>query len=1505
MDTIIDISPAKLPLTLKTTNDWDKWYFYIKDTSNIAKVWQYIDPSVDIERINEEPTSPAYSDVREDATTWSSLDADEREHYKTLVRRYEKQEAEYQKKDKGISRVNAIINSSVDTSYWVILRNATTPYQKLKALQRYLAPSSLGRERQIRKDYQTVINQRITNPELWLMQWTKAHRDAIDIGLPDVQGDRDLEDFLTAVEPFAPDFVHTVQTTIIQQTNRFSLLEIVEQFREARRRAKIPQTRVNHAAFSGQQQNDKGQEKRIHKEPPCICGLYHYWDKCFYLNDKLTPHPGFRRRPEIEEKIKERLTNDPGLRDRIDARIQTFSRQPKASKPNKEREDDDDTLGAYTTAVYSASREYKLKNHWILDSGSDIHVTNHRNGYQETSKASIDDRLIAGTSTHQIKSFGTIKVPVQTPTGQKSITLLRVAYIPTFMTNLVALSKLVEKGLHWDTERGTLRREGKDLCYIHRLGGHWTLTTTPLDTDDSTKVGNVFSATKAPKQATLKEWHRILGHANYESLRHLSTETKGVMVTNTESPESCDPCRLGKATQLISRDSDQERPAKGPFDRVSWDLIPMQEGFNGDRYVSHFKCFYTGMNHVYTQQDKSSTLRTVRQYLKYVEVHYKAQVKFIRLDGETSLGKEFIELTKERGIFIERSAVATQAQNGNAERSGRTIITMARTMRIQANLPSNLWPELVKAAGYYINRLPTKRLGWKTPFEMAHGDKPSLSHFHPIGCKAFIHLKGIPRLKKMDPRSQIGYLVGYNSTNQWRIWEPRSGQIKSVRDVIFDDKAVYHPNDMPLPALLNSIPKDEPVPLYSNELIVETTQPPLQDTIEIDIPFRVAPTCQETQEEESTIKELLTQEQMPWPTPEPSPEPPSQREEGEINESSSTGPQELSLRAISNRNSTTGAGAPPPANTERQEREIGVEFNESNILPEGARRTRKPRRQAYITTCDEAKEGSIDSYYSAFAVGATMKTGNRYHRDDLPPEPRHWRDMTNHPFYNEFMDAATKEWTTLVQKGTFQEQEKQDIRAKALPLMWVFKYKLNEDGYLDKFKARVCVRGDLQQSNDDNYAATLACKTFRALMAITASEDLEMIQVDAVNAFLNSKIDQEIYIQYPEGFQQGNKVLRLIKALYGLKRSPLLWYQELTTTLKQLGLKEISEMNCVMANEHGIVFFYVDDIIFLYKESNRRYIEQLLTQLQERYQLRIMQRANWFLGIRILRNRATKQLWLCQDSYIDKITTRFHISKVRKALITPLPTEKISPNQEKARAQDINLYQQKVGSINFATTMTRPDIAFATSKLSQFLLNPSTTHQSLADRVLTYLGGTRTHALQLTGQKEMELSIYTDSSFADCPDRKSSQGYLVYLGNNLIDWKSSKQATVTTSSTEAELLAFTTAAREALHWQRSLNSLISHFTAASTVKITTQIQLLVDNQQTIGLLTKPQFQLQTKLRHVDIHGHWARQEVQDGNLTVKWVKTASMNADGLTKALTRNKHADFMRRLNLIAINVD
>jgi len=106
--------------------------------------------------------------------------------------------------------------------------------------------------------------------------------------------------------------------------------------------------------------------------------------------------------------------------------------------------------------------------------------------------------------------------------------------------------------------------------------------------------------------------------------------------------------------------------------------------------------------------------------------------------------------------------------------------------------------------------------------------------------------------------------------------------------------------------------------------------------------------------------------------------------------------------------------------------------------------------------------------------------------------------------------------------------------------MWVFTYKFDEDGYLYRFKARLVVRGDLQQLYGDTYAATLAARTFRALIAIANQFGLELLQYDVPNAFLNATLNQKLYAETPAGFEKDGELLQVLRALYGLKESPLL-----------------------------------------------------------------------------------------------------------------------------------------------------------------------------------------------------------------------------------------------------------------------------------------------------------------------------------------------------------------------------
>jgi hypothetical protein len=239
--------------------------------------------------------------------------------------------------------------------------------------------------------------------------------------------------------------------------------------------------------------------------------------------------------------------------------------------------------------------------------------------------------------------------------------------------------------------------------------------------------------------------------------------------------------------------------------------------------------------------------------------------------------------------------------------------------------------------------------------------------------------------------------------------------------------------------------------------------------------------------------------------------------------------------------------------------------------------------------------------------------------------------------------------------------------------------------------------------------------------------------------------------------------------------------------------------------------------------------------------------------------------------------------------------EELMPYVEQARLPSIRRYQRKIGSILYAAVITRPDVAFAVSRLARFNANPGPEHHGAADQVLLYLRKTRHLALQFGG--EDVFIVASDASFADNSiDRKSSQAYAMRLFGGIVGWRANKQATVTTSTTEAELLALSQAAKEAMFVSRLIKEL--------GIKLDDErIRIQCDNQQTIQLVNNDISKLQTKLKHVDIHNHWLRQEAQLDRISVEYQPTADMIADGLTKVLTNTSFQKFVKQIGLADIS--
>jgi hypothetical protein len=473
--------------------------------------------------------------------------------------------------------------------------------------------------------------------------------------------------------------------------------------------------------------------------------------------------------------------------------------------------------------------------------------------------------------------------------------------------------------------------------------------------------------------------------------------------------------------------------------------------------------------------------------------------------------------------------------------------------------------------------------------------------------------------------------------------------------------------------------------------------------------------------------------------------------------------------------------------------------------------------------------------------------------------------------------------------------------------MWVFTYKFDEDGYLYRFKARLVVRGDLQQPYGDTYAATLAARTFRALIAIANQFGLELLQYDVPNAFLNATLNRKLYAETPVGFKKDGELLQVLRALYGLKESPLLWYKDLRGTLESLGLTPLPGFPCVYVNSWLIMFVYVDDIVMAFHPSNRHLQREFEKKLEEYYGLKCLGELKWFLGIRVVRDINARTIHLVQDAYIDKVAAKYNITSTGRPSEVPMLVNFLEQSLEEPNEARTKTYQELVGYLAYLTQYTRPDLARAHVIHASHLTNPGQAHIESIRRVWRHILETKYRALQAQAIDEVEIQEYlttpqdyrdpiffgaSDASFADDVEtRRSSQGYIFQLFGMTVDWKSTLQRTVTKSTTEAELLALSLAGSEMEEWCRLFKGL--------SLKLNQTPIIWCDNQQTVGIVTKEQDKLNTKLKHVDIHQNWIRQEVEGNRLYVHWKPTNQMPADGMTKILPRQKHAEFIQQLHL------
>ena len=293
-------------------------------------------------------------------------------------------------------------------------------------------------------------------------------------------------------------------------------------------------------------------------------------------------------------------------------------------------------------------------------------------------------------------------------------------------------------------------------------------------------------------------------------------------------------------------------------------------------------------------------------------------------------------------------------------------------------------------------------------------------------------------------------------------------------------------------------------------------------------------------------------------------------------------------------------------------------------------------------------------------------------------------------------------------------------------------------------------------------------------------------------------------MRQPEGYAEKNKenlVCKLQKSIYGLKQASRCWFNTMHRFLKELEYRQCSSDACLYTKQVGanfvIIVLFVDDLLIA--SNNEQMLQKEKKLLGGIFEMKNLGEAHYILGIQIIRDRSKKCTMLHQSKYLMQLLEKFGMKDCRPVATPQDQNVKLLPNEEEP--VDKAKYQALIGSITYAVTGTRPDLAQALGSLSQFCSNPGKEHWVAAKRISRYLKGSLHYGIVFDGSKQKDVTLigYTDADWGTNPKgRKVTIWLCIFLCGGIVSWKSKKQSTVALSSTEVEYIAGNLCTQEAI-----------------------------------------------------------------------------------------------------------
>ena len=1095
----------------------------------------------------------------------------------------------------------------------------------------------------------------------------------------------------------------------------------------------------------------------------------------------------------------------------------------------------------------------------------------------------------------------------------------------------------------------------------------------------------------SPPEKELLKWHYKLGHIGFNKVKFLMNS--GGLATNESCKKvhsrinkvlqnpKCAACIYGKQVRrtapghIFTMDHERidtlKRDDLLPGQTVSVDhFITRTPGRliagngkqkdSGDMYSGGciFVDHSSGFIHVELQCHLNSheTLNAKIAFESFCLSHGVVPTKYLTDNGSAFTGAEFQEHLKEFLQHSIRSAPGAHHHNGVAERSIRTIMTIARTMLIHRSIhwpnvsTNTLWPLAVLHAVHLVNHVPNPNLG-HSPFELFsktkydHGD---LNHIHVWGCPVYVLspslLNGV-KTPRWQPRSERFAYVGLSGTHSKTsplVLNLSTGRITTKWSVVFDDwfaTVTSNPSDFP------DFQSDEWHDLFGDYYIdPEYDSDEIEDIIDapptslqIDHRTRVAERMQ------PQIRPTITSNAIDLNSADIAPgglelkDPPNSMTKTQSSStitSSSDSPVTPSSRMkmpnfsllnddfndpvienisspstpIQSQPSTPMRNSPINIDTTSHRPRVSFDLIDEEVKQVRPSSLRRSTRNAPIRELlqYDIKGGPKEywrkdyNYYSSIAPSDDDD-------DSTLSQPRCWLasmvkkdpdlltydEAMKSEFVDKWIEAMKAELSQIEGAETWTQVPISSATGKIIPGTWVLRIKRSPDGDIKKFKARFCVRGDLQDGVHETYAPVVQWSSVRIFLVLTFHLQWVTCSIDFVNAFVQAHLEEPVWIRPPRGFQtEPGMCLKLNKSLYGLTVAPRLWYQHLFRGLLKAGFTQSKHDPCMLYKTNMLIVVYVDDLGVAAPTSEL--IDELVEDLKSQgFSLTREGSFSEFLGIKF--NRLDNGDIECtQKGLIKKILTLAKMTDCH-ANFLPTATVPLGKHPDDAPFDEDWSYRSVVGMLLYLSTNTRPDITFAVNQVARFSHNPRKIHGTAVKTILRYLKGTCNRGTIISPTKLLSLDCYVDADFAglfkadpmiDSSSSKSRTGYVILLGGTPLVWKSKLQTRTSLSTLEAEYTALSSSLRQMLPIRSLLIELAGAIpTLPKDFKATFDCRVFEDNKGAFLLATNHQLSSRTKYFHVDLHHFW--ENMNDGDVKLFQIATTEQLADYFTKPLTR------------------